>query len=123
MTHDYKRNGTTTFACRAELLGAKSSVNASSVNDTRNFCAFAPLDDGEFPVELNPHPVLDELLALHSPSRPSKSGSSAIRVSCIHFVPTSCSWLNLSRALAGRTDRQAHPPQLFPQRSRLDCSN
>ena len=39
MTHDYKRNGTTTLFAAIELLEGKVIGNATNVIDTRNFCA------------------------------------------------------------------------------------
>ena len=39
MTHDYKRNGTTTCSPRWNCWRAKSSDNATNVIDTRSFCA------------------------------------------------------------------------------------
>jgi hypothetical protein len=121
MTHDYKRNGTTTLFAALELLGGKVIGQCFQRQRHQEFLRFLRRLDGEFPVELNSHLVLDNYGTHSHPA--VKAWLQRHPRFVIHFVPTSCSWLNLVERLACRTDRQAHPPQLFPQRSRLDCSN
>lgn len=93
MTHDYKRNGTTT------LFAALSTLDGSVVGQClprhrhQEFLKFLRILDRELPGELDLHLILDNYrthkhadvdawLAKH-------------RRFCLHFTPTSSSWLNL----------------------------
>lgn len=93
MTHDYKRNGTTTLFAALELAQGKVVGQCYARHRHHEFIRFLKRLDAEFPAELKLHVVLDNygthkhpkvqhLLARHSRF-------------VLHFIPTSSSWLNL----------------------------
>ena len=121
MTHDYKRNGTTTLFAAIELLEGKVIGQCYQRHRHQEFLRFLRRLDQEFPAELNLHLVLDNYGTHSHPA--VKAWLQRHPRFVIHFVPTSCSWAQPGQALAGRTDRQAHPSRLLPQRPRLDCGD
>ena len=92
-THDYRRHGTTTlFAALSTLDG---SVIGACMDRHRHeeFLAFLQEVDGRVPQGLDLHLVLDNY-ATHK--HPEVRGWLAENPRLhLHFVPTSCSWLNL----------------------------
>ena len=93
MTHDYKRNGTTTLFAAIELAQGKVVGQCYARHRHQEFLKFLKRLDAEFPKGIKLHMVLDnygthkhpkvkEWLKLHPRFVP-------------HFIPTSSSWLNL----------------------------
>jgi transposase len=93
MTHDYKRNGTTTlFAALSKLDG---SVIGQCLPRHRHqeFLKFLRTLDREFPGGLDLHLILDNY-GTHTHADVQAWLAKHPRF-YLHFVPTSCSWLNL----------------------------
>ncbi len=93
LTHDYKRNGTTTLFAALEVLGGRVIGQCFERHRHQEFLRFLRRLDQEFPGPVPLHLVMDNYgththprvrawLARHSRFIP-------------HFVPTSSSWLNL----------------------------
>jgi transposase len=93
LTHDYKRNGTTT------LFAALSTLDGSVIGQClprhrhQEFLKFLRTLDRELPRELDLHLILDNY-------RTHKHANVAAWLEkhprfCLHFTPTSSSWLNL----------------------------
>ena len=93
MTHDYKRNGTTTLFAALEVAEGKVIGQCYARHRHQEFLKFLKRLDSEFPAGIKLHLVMDnygthkhpkvrDWLQRHSRFVP-------------HFIPTSSSWLNL----------------------------
>jgi transposase len=93
MTHDYKRNGTTTLFAALEM--AEGSVIATGMDRHRHqeWIKFLNRIDRQTPAELDLHLIVDNY-ATHKHPRVKAWLKRHRRFHC-HFVPTSSSWLNL----------------------------
>jgi len=93
MTHDYKRNGTTTLFAALDLLQGKVIGDCHKRHRHQQLLAFLRRIDHEFSGRKNLHLVMDNY---------GTHGHAAVKAwlakhprFIIHYVPTSCSWLNL----------------------------
>jgi transposase len=93
MTHDYKRNGTTSLFAALDLLSGKVIASCKPAHRHQEFLAFLKQIDKRTPADLDLHLVLDNYATHQHPN---------VRAWLVqhprfklHFVPTSCSWLNL----------------------------
>ena len=105
MTHDYVRNGTTSLFAALDL--ASGSVIAQPYRRHRHqeFLRFLKLIDKAVPGDLDLHLVLDNY-ATHKTPEIHKWLLRHPRF-CLHFTPTSSSWLNLvERWFAELTNRK-----------------
>ena len=93
MTHDYKRNGTTTLFAALNTL--EGSVIGTCFPRHRNieFRKFLRQIDESIPVELNIHMILDNYGTHNHPK--VKNWLARHPRFHLHFTPTSSSWLNL----------------------------
>jgi transposase len=93
MTHDYKRNGTTT------LFAALNTLDGSVVGEClprhrhQEFLKFLRTLDREFPAELDLHLIVDNYRT-HKHDNVNQWLAKHPRFH-LHFTPTSSSWLNL----------------------------
>src|SRR6202051_445782 len=103
MTHDYKRNSTTTLCAALEAAAGKDLGQCFAPHRNREFLKFLRRLDQEFPGDIPLHLIMDnygththenvrEWLKRHPRFVP-------------HFVPTSSSWLNLVERWFGHLDR------------------
>jgi len=93
MTHDYKRNGTTTLFAALEVLQGKVIGQCYARHRHQEFLKFLRRLDQEFPGEIPLHLVMDNY-GTHKEPRVRVWLKRHARFVC-HFVPTSSSWLNL----------------------------
>ena len=93
MTHDYKRNGTTTLFAALELAQGKVIGECFARHRHQEFLKFLKRLDAEFPVEMKLHLVMDNY-GTHKHPRVQSWLQRHPRF-IPHFVPTSSSWLNL----------------------------
>jgi transposase len=93
MTHDYKRNGTTTLFAGMELLQGKVIGQCYKRHRHQEFLRFLRRLDQEFPSDVPLHLVIDNYGTHKHPEVGNWFRRHPRFV--IHFVPTSCSWLNL----------------------------
>jgi transposase len=93
MTHDYKRNGTTTLFAAMELLEGKVIGDCYKRHRHEEFLRFLRRLDQEFPPELSLHLVIDNY-GTHKHAEVQRWQQEHPRF-VVHFVPTSSSWLNL----------------------------
>jgi transposase len=93
MTHDYKRNGTTTLFAAMELLEGKVIGDCYKRHRHEEFLRFLRRLDQEFPPELSLHLVIDNY-GTHKHAEVQRWLQEHPRF-VVHFVPTSSSWLNL----------------------------
>jgi transposase len=105
MTHDYKRNGTTTLFAALEM--AEGSVITTCMDRHRHqeWIKFLNLIDRQTPASLDLHLIVDNYATHKHPK--VKAWHKRHRRFHFHFVPTSSSWLNLvERWFRDLTDKQ-----------------
>src|SRR6266853_2544194 len=93
MTHDYKRYGTTTLFAALDLLQGKVIGDFHKRHRHQEFLQFLRRINREFPGKTALHLVMDNY-GTHNTTE-VKSWLKAHPRFVTHFVPTSCSWLNL----------------------------
>jgi transposase len=93
MTHDYKRNGTTTLFAALNVLEGKVIGQCQARHRHQEWLKFLRRLDGEFPQEVTLHLVMDNYGTHKEPSVRAWLKKHP-RFIC-HFIPTSSSWLNL----------------------------
>jgi len=93
MTHDYKRNGTTTLFAALEVAQGKVIGQCYARHRHQEFLKFLKRLDAEFPVEMKLHLVMDNYGTHKHPRVQSWLQRHPRFVP--HFIPTSSSWLNL----------------------------
>jgi transposase len=93
MTHDYKRNGTTTLFAALSLLDGKVIGDCMPRHRHQEFIRFLNQIDAETPSEVDLHLIVDNY-GTHKHPR-VKSWLRRHPRFHLHFIPTSSSWLNL----------------------------
>ena len=93
MTHDYKRNGTTTLFAALEVAQGKVIGQCYARHRHQEFLKFLERLDAEFPGEVRLHVVMDNY-GTHKHPRVQRWLKRHARF-IPHFIPTSSSWLNL----------------------------
>jgi transposase len=93
MTHDYKRNGTTTLFAALDLLQGRVIGQCYERHRHEEFLRFLRRLDQEFPGKVPLHLVMDNY-GTHKTAEVRTWLKRHPRFVC-HFVPTSSSWLNL----------------------------
>ena len=93
MTHDYKRNGTTTLFAALDLLNGKVIGDCYKRHRHQEFVKFLRRIDREFPGKTPLHLVMDNYGTHNTPEVKLWLKNHPRFV--MHFVPTSSSWLNL----------------------------
>jgi transposase len=112
MTHDYKRNGTTTLFAALDLLQGKVIGDFHKRHRNQEFLKFLRRIDREFAGEKTLHLVMDNYGTHGHPN--VKAWLSKHPRLVIHYVPTSCSWLNLiERWFAELTNKRIRRDSFF----------
>lgn len=93
MTHDYKRNGTTTLFAALSMLDGKVIGDCMPRHRHQEFIRFLKKIDIETPPELNLHLIVDNY-GTHKHPRVESWIRRHPRFH-LHFIPTSSSWLNM----------------------------
>src|SRR5947207_2725231 len=93
MTHDYKRNGTTTLLAALHVLDGQVIGECHGRHRHQEWRKFLGRLDAEFPPELKLHVVMDNY-GTHKEPHVQAWLKKHPRFVC-HFVPTSSSWLSL----------------------------
>ncbi|MCK5361854.1 MAG: IS630 family transposase, partial [Gammaproteobacteria bacterium] len=92
MTHDYKRNGTTTLFAALDVLEGKVIGRCMQRHRHQEFIRFLNTIERKVPAGKIVHVILDNYAAHKHPKVRAWLGRHPRFV--FHFVPTSCSWLN-----------------------------
>jgi transposase len=92
MTHDYKRNGTTTLFAALNVLDGKVIGRCMQRHRHQEFIRFLNAIEAEVPVGKIVHVILDNYGAHKHPKVRAWLGRHPRFV--FHYTPTSCSWLN-----------------------------
>lgn len=93
MTHDYKRNGTTTLFAALEIVEGKLIGQCMPRHRHQEFIKFLKLLDAETPAGMDMHLILDNYSTHKHPN--VASWLKRHPRFHLHFTPTSSSWLNL----------------------------
>ena len=93
MTHDYKRNGTTTLFAAIELAAGKLIGTCMPRHRHQEWLKFLQLIDDQTPAELELHLIVDNYHT-HKHVKVKRWLAKHPRFH-MHFIPTSSSWLNL----------------------------
>jgi transposase len=93
MTHDYKRNGTTTLFAALNMLDGKVIGTCMPRHRHREFLRFLKLIDQQIAEGLDLHLIVDNYATHKTPA--VKRWLKAHPRFHLHFTPTSASWLNM----------------------------
>jgi transposase len=105
MTHDYKRNGTTTLFAALETLQGKVVGECHQRHRHQEFLQFLRRLDKEFPGDVPLHLIMDNY-GTHKHEKVTAWLRRHPRF-VSHFVPTSSSWMNLVERWFGHLDNKA----------------
>ncbi len=105
MTHDYKRNGTTTLFAALDVLTGKVIGQCLPRHRHEEFLKFLRTIDREVPKGLQIHLILDNY-ATHKHADVKAWLQQHPRFH-MHFIPTSSSWLNMVERWFGKLDDKA----------------
>jgi transposase len=112
MTHDYKRNGTTTLFAALDLLQGKVIGDFHKRHRHQEFLKFLRRINREFSEGKTLHVVMDNY-GTHGTAEVKAWLRKHPRF-VIHYVPTSCSWLNLiERWFAELTNKRIRRDSFF----------
>ena len=115
MTHDYKRNGTTTLFAALDILEGKVIGRCMQRHRHQEFIRFLNAVEREVPADKTVHVVLDNY-ATHKHPKVTAWLARHPRFT-FHFTPTSCSWAQCRR----RPVCQAHPATPQTRCLHIDC--
>ena len=104
MTHDYKRNGTTTLFAALNMLTGKVIGQCMRRHRHQEFLRFLRLLDKETPRDLDLHLIVDNY-ATHQHANVKAWLAKHPRFH-LHFTPTSASWLNMVERFFGLITQQ-----------------
>jgi transposase len=93
MTHDYKRNGTTTLFAALDVVAGRLIGRCMERHRHQEFVKFLKVVDAETPKDLTLHLIVDNYATHKHPN--VKAWLKRHHRFHLHFIPTSSSWLNL----------------------------
>ena len=105
MTHDYKRNGTTTLFAALDIAAGTIIGECLPRHRAKEFLAFLKKIDRHTPADLDLHLILDNYATHKTPE--VKRWLARHKRFTLHFTPTSGSWLNLVERLFAEITRQS----------------
>lgn len=112
LTHDYKRNGTTTLFAAMNMLNGKVIGECMARHRHQEFLKFLRRLDREWPSHLALHLIVDNYGTHKHPN--VKKWLQRHRRFHLHFTPTSSSWLNLiERWFAALTEKRLRRGSFF----------
>ena len=104
MTHDYKRNGTTTLFAATDILDGTAVGCHSERHRRQEFIAFLDRIDKAAPAGREIHAIVDNDSA-HKHSAVADWLADRRRWT-LHFTPTSCSWTDAVEGFFGKMARR-----------------
>lgn len=105
MTHDYKRNGTTTLFAALDIATGAVIGECLPRHRAKEFLGFLKKIDRETPADLDLHLILDNYATHKTPA--VRRWLARHRRFALHFTPTSSSWLNQVERLFAEITRQS----------------
>ena len=104
MTHDYKRNGTTTLFAAIELGQGEVIATCMKQHRHQEWIKFLRMIDEQTPNELDLHLIVDNY-ATHKHEKVKRWLKRHPRFH-VHFIPTSSSWLNIVEGFFRNLDQK-----------------
>lgn len=104
MTHDYKRNGTTTLFAALNVLDGSVIGRNMQRHRHQEFIRFLNAIAAEMPADKAVHVILDNYATHKQPK--VKAWLARHPRWTFHFVPTSCSWLNAVEGFFAKLTRR-----------------
>jgi len=104
MTHDYKRNGTTTLFAAIELGHGKVIATCMKQHRHQEWIKFLRMIEKQTPKELDLHLIVDNY-ATHKHEKVKRWLKRHPRFH-VHFIPTSSSWLNIVEGFFRNLDQK-----------------
>lgn len=105
VTHDYKRNGTTTLFAAIELAEGRLIGTCMKRHRHQEWIKFLKLIDTQTPPDLDVHMIIDNY-ATHKHAK-VRAWLKRHKRFHMHFIPTSSSWLNMiERLFRDLTDKR-----------------
>ena len=104
MTHDYKRNGTTTLFAALDIATGTVIGECLPRHRAKEFLAFLNKIDRVTPAELDLHLIVDNYASHKTPT--VQRWLARHKRFTLHFTPTSSSWINLVERLFAEITRQ-----------------
>ena len=104
MTHDYKRNGTTTLFAALDVLEGKVIGRCMPRHRHQEFIRFLGTLDAQVPAKKAIHVILDNYAAHKHPK--VLAWLARHKRFTFHFTPTSCSWLNAVEGYFAKLSRR-----------------
>jgi len=104
MTHDYKRNGTTTLFAALDVLDGKVIGRCMQRHRHQEFIRFLNAIEREAPIGKIVHVILDNYGAHKHPKVRAWLGRHPRFA--FHYTPTSCSWLNAVEGFFAKLTRR-----------------
>ncbi len=104
MTHDYKRNGTTTLFAAIELGQGEVIATCMKRHRHQEWIKFLRLIDEKTPEQLDVHLIVDNY-ATHKHEKVKRWLKRHPRFH-VHFIPTSSSWLNVIEGFFRNLDQK-----------------
>lgn len=104
MTHDYKRNGTTTLFAALNILDGSVIGRNMQRHRHQEFIRFLNAVDRELPPDRDVHVILDNYATHKQPK--VRAWLARHPRWTFHFVPTSCSWLNAVEGFFAKLTRR-----------------
>ena len=104
MTHDYKRNGTTTLFAALDVLEGKVIGRCMQRHRHEEFIRFLNTINAELPAGKTVHVILDNYAAHKHPA--VLAWLARHKRFFFHFTPTSCSWLNAVEGYFAKLSKQ-----------------
>ena len=120
MTHDYKRNGTTTLFAALDVLEGKVIGRCMQRHRHQEFIRFLNAVEGKVPADKAVHVVLDNYATHKHPK--VTAWLNRHRRFTFHFTPTSCSWANAVEGLFAKLTRQRLKRGVFTSIVELQAS-
>jgi len=120
MTHDYKRNGTTTLFAALNMLDGKVIGTCMKRHRHREFVNFLKLIDKSTPAGLDLHLIVDNY-ATHKTPAVKRWLKTHTRFH-LHFTPTSASWLNMVERFFGEITRKRIRRGVFTSVAELESA-
>lgn len=112
MTHDYKRNGTSTLFAALNVFTGEVIGECKKKHRHQEFLSFLKTVERKTPEELELHVIVDNY-STHKHQKVKNWLKRNKRVT-LHFIPTSSSWLNLVERFFGLITQKAIRRGVFP---------
>ena len=120
MTHDYKRNGTTTLFAALNVLEGKVIGRCMQRPRHQEFIRFLNAIDAEIPGKKPIHVVVDNYATHKHPE--VLAWLARHKRFTFHFTPTSCSWLNAVEGYFAKLSRRRLKRGVFKSVAELEAA-